>query len=126
MGTVTVPPGRFFCITTWLPRRRTSTNPCRAKIAQASLPDRTRSLPSGNLHLSDVHVAMQALLQLFRRCALEEQLQCLPEVVPGLFNAVPLAGDVQLGAERNVPIAFRFDDCRQPHQSLLWEPGSPR
>jgi len=41
------------CITTWLPLRRTSENPWRARMAQASRPERTRSLP--NLDLKPGH-----------------------------------------------------------------------
>src|ERR1039457_3527149 len=108
-------------MTMWLPRLRTSTKPCRATIAQTSLPERTRSLPSGNLHLSDVYVAMEALFHFLGRCAFEKQLQRLPQIVPGLFNTVPLAGNIQLRTQRHIAIAFRFDNRRQLHQMISSE-----
>src|SRR3990172_833172 len=110
-----------FCMTMWLPRLRTSTKPWRATIAQTSLPERTRSLPSGNLHLGDVDVAMEALLHLFGRCAFEKQLQRFPKIVPGLFNTVPLAGNIQLRTQRHIAIAFSFDNCRQLHPMTPFE-----
>ncbi len=55
----------FFCITMWLPRRRTSTKPCLDKIAHTSLPERTRSLPNCYLNLGYKNLAMKTLLDLF-------------------------------------------------------------
>ncbi len=48
-GTVTVVPSFCNCIIRWLPRWRTATNPCRSSILQTSVPQRTFSLPNGNL-----------------------------------------------------------------------------
>ena len=76
------------------------TKPCRATIAQTSLPERTCSLPSGNLHLGCVYVAAESLLYLFGRCAFEKQLHRLPKIVPGLFNTIALAGNIQLRYKR--------------------------
>lgn len=63
-GTVTVVCGSLLCITMWLPRRCTSTNPCRTRIAQTSLPESARSLPNGNFHSRDEHLLMEALTYL--------------------------------------------------------------
>lgn len=60
-----VPGDNFFCMTMWLPRRRTSTKPCLAKIAHASLPERTRSLPNDDLDLSDINLLMKPLFHFF-------------------------------------------------------------
>jgi len=48
-GTVIVEPSVRFCMTTWLPRRGTSTKPWPASSTHTSLPERTRSLPNGDL-----------------------------------------------------------------------------
>jgi len=56
----------------------------------------TRSLPNGNLHLGHVYVAMESLLYFFGRCTFEKQLQRLPKIIPGLFNTVALARNIQL------------------------------
>jgi hypothetical protein len=47
-----VEPGTIFCITTWLPLRRTSEKPCAARILQTSRPEKTRSLPNLDLEAS--------------------------------------------------------------------------
>ncbi len=49
MGTVTVEFSVRFCITTWLPRRRTSENPWRERMMQTSRPESTRSLANLDL-----------------------------------------------------------------------------
>jgi hypothetical protein len=49
IGTVTVEFSVRFCITTWLPRRRTSANPWRERMMQTSRPERTRSLANLDL-----------------------------------------------------------------------------
>ena len=61
-GTVTVPAGVFFCMTTWLPRLRTSSNPDFLKTAQTSFPKRTRNLANRYLDLSDENFVSQPLL----------------------------------------------------------------
>jgi len=48
-GTVIVEFSVRLCITTWLPLRRTSENPLRARMAQTSRPDKTRILPNLDL-----------------------------------------------------------------------------
>lgn len=77
-GTVVVPPSSFArCITMWLPRRRTSAKPCRSSMAQTSLPDKTRSLPKGNLKLGDEHLTVLARRDFGGRSTFVEQLDCL-------------------------------------------------
>jgi hypothetical protein len=57
-GTVIVESDVRFCMTTWLPRRRTSPNPWDFRSVQSSAPEKTRSLPSANLQRGDVNVLM--------------------------------------------------------------------
>lgn len=59
-GTVMVEPGVLFCMTTWLPRRRTSRNPWLASSAQSAPPEKTRSLPSPDLQRCKEDVAMRS------------------------------------------------------------------
>jgi hypothetical protein len=60
---VTVSGESFFYITTWLPRLRTSSKPAFLKIAQTSLPDRTRNLAKRYLDLSDERFFSKPLLE---------------------------------------------------------------
>ena len=71
-GTVTVVSGKRFCITTWLPRCRTSRNPWRVRMVQTWLPEITRSLPNGNLQSGHIHFLMQARLNLLGRGRFEK------------------------------------------------------
>src|SRR5438094_10611867 len=100
----------------WLPRLRTSTKACLNRIAQTSLPERTRSLPSRNLHLRDINLAVKALLYLFGRRTFEKQFQRFSKIIPGLFDTVPLARNIQLRTQRNITITFSFDDCGEFHE----------
>jgi hypothetical protein len=45
------------------------------KIAQTSLPDRTRNLTNRYLHLGDKKLVMEALFDFFRRSGLEKKVQ---------------------------------------------------
>ena len=46
-GTVIVVPSAFNCIMRWLPCCRTAMNPCCSRILQTSMPERTRTDPTG-------------------------------------------------------------------------------
>ena len=59
-----VPSESFFCITIWLPRLRTSSKPDSFKIAQTSLPERTRNLANSYLDLRDEDLLAKPLLDL--------------------------------------------------------------
>ena len=72
---MTVPGGSFFCITIWLPRLRTSSKPDFLKIAQMSLPDRTRNLANRYLDLSDENLVSKPLLEFFGGSRLKKQPQ---------------------------------------------------
>ena len=79
-GTVIVPPSVRYCITTWLPRRRTSTKPFCWRMRQTSWPERTRSLAMGRFEAGYEDLAVQALLHLRRIGTLEEQLHGFLEI----------------------------------------------
>lgn len=76
-GTVTVLPLTFFCMTIWLPRRRTSWNPFLSRTRQISAPDILRSLPKGDLDLCYVNLFVESFLDLAGRRRFEEQLNRL-------------------------------------------------
>ena len=80
MGTVMVVPSAFACMTTWLPRRRTSAKPCCERIVQASVPERTRSLPNGDFELCNEDVAVKAGRDFGAIGRLEEKLKSLSQV----------------------------------------------
>src|ERR1043166_6021142 len=105
-----VPPWTAFCMMTWLLRRRTSTKPCRSRIAQTSLPESARSLPNFDLDLGHEHVAGQSLFNFSGRSALEKQLQGLAKVVARVLDRVALAGDIKFGTQRHEPRTFGLND----------------
>jgi hypothetical protein len=53
-GTVSVPSSVRFCMTTWLPRRLTSTNPWFFGLSQTRRPERTLSRPTAGYEVGDV------------------------------------------------------------------------
>jgi len=60
-----VPWESFFCMTIWLPRRRTSKKPCLERMEHTSLPERIRSLPKCHLDLGYENLAVKTLVNLF-------------------------------------------------------------
>lgn len=112
-GTVVVVSPARFCITIWLPRRRTSTNPRSARTRQTSSPDRTRSLPNEYLDLRDENLAVEAPGDFRGIRGLEEQLQRFDQVLPCGFHRFALARDVQLGTEGDIRVVFALDDGGQ-------------
>jgi hypothetical protein len=76
-GTVIVLAGNFFCMTTWLPRRRTSLKPCLARIEHTCLPERILSLTNSDLNLRYENLATQSLLNFLSRGRLKKQFQSL-------------------------------------------------
>lgn len=74
-GTVTVVFSTRFCMTRWLPRCRTATNPFCSRIRQTSTPDRTRSLPNHDLNLRHEDLAMETARNLCRVGGLKEKRQ---------------------------------------------------
>lgn len=76
-----------------------------------------RPLPNRHLDLGDQHLAFQAGADLVGRVALEKQSEGLLQVVARLLDGVPLAGDIKLGTQRDIPRALALDDGRQ---FLVW------
>src|SRR6266496_2799493 len=101
-----------FCITTWLPLRRTSAKPCWTRTLHTSRPERTLSLPNLNLKPSHKDLGVGALLNLAWRGCLEKQLDCFLEIPSGRFDRVTLARDIELRAKSNVAVPFAFDNRR--------------
>jgi len=75
-------------MTTWLPRRRTSSKPCAAGIRHTSRPERTRNLLNGDVEVGDVDLAVKALRDRRWTCGLEEETEGLLEVGAGLLDGV--------------------------------------
>src|SRR5271156_486030 len=126
-GTVIVESFARFCITTWLPRCRTSRNPCSARMAHTSRPESTRSLP--NLDLKTRHEYFRVLpsLDLGRIRCLEKQLDSFQQICPSRFNSVALARNIEFRTKSNVSASFTLNDCRNlshPFHSLH-PPASP-
>src|SRR5438876_1903693 len=103
-------------MTTWLPRRRTSTKPCLARMLQTSRPERVRSLPNLHVERCDVELALEALPDLTLARSLEEEgnrlldvVASLLDVVASLLDAVALAGNVEFGPQGNVAVPFAVD-----------------
>ena len=71
-GTVIVESASRFCMTMWLPRCRTCSKPCWARILHTSAPDNLRSLANGNTYLGDEDFWLEASLDLSRRSGLKE------------------------------------------------------
>ena len=88
-------------------------------MAQTSWPERTRNLPKGHLDLSDVDLTRETLSYLLGRGTFEEQIDRLREVLSRGFDGIALAGDVELGAKGDVPVALAFDDRRESFVSSL-------
>lgn len=65
-GTVIVVCGNCCCMTIWLPRRRTSTNPWLRRMETTWEPERTRSLPNLNLQGRQVEFLVEPVLDFLR------------------------------------------------------------
>ncbi len=109
-GTVVVSPLSTFCITMWLPLRRTSENPCMARIAQTSWPESTRSLDNRHLYVRHVDFIMQPTLNLAGRSSLAKELKRFLKIGTSLGHALALACDVEFRAECNVEVALALDN----------------
>ena len=73
-GTVMVPPFSTFCITTWLPLRLASVNPCSESIRGACRPANTRSLANRYVHVRHVHLIAERALDFVGRSRLVKQV----------------------------------------------------
>ena len=63
--------------------------PCYFRIRQDSLPDITLGLSNRNFHLGHIYFSAKPCPNLLETRGLEEKLQGLPKVAPGLFHIVP-------------------------------------
>src|ERR1700678_230630 len=109
-GTVIVELSMRFCIMTWLPRLRTSTNPSRERITQTWRPDRTRSLPNLDLKTRNENFGAAAAFYLARICRLKKKFDRLLKVVAGRFDRIALAGYIEFRAQSDIAIAFALND----------------
>lgn len=66
----------------------------RGEMWQTARPERTRSLPNGDVELCDVDIAMEALGEFVRTCALEKQAESFLQVGARLFDGISLTRDV--------------------------------
>ena len=77
-----------------------------------------RSLPNGDLDARDEHVGMEAASHLGRIRRFKEQLQRLDQTLPSRFDRFALAGDIELGTQRDEHVVFPFDDGGELASSL--------
>src|SRR3989344_4895938 len=110
MGTVTVPASVLRCMTTWLPRRRTSTKPCLPRIRQTSRPDRTRSLATCRFEGGDQYLGVQALLDFSGIGGFQKQFHRFLQIGCCFLDGWSLAGDIQLRTQGNIEIAFALQN----------------
>jgi len=82
----------------------------RFKIVQASLPDRTRSLPNRDLDLCHEYFAVQTALDFRWVGGFEEKGQSLDQIGSGFLDGLALAGDIKLRAKRDIAIVLPLDD----------------
>src|SRR6266542_3790740 len=112
-GTVLVDFPIVCCMIMWLPRCRTRTKLCGARIRHTSRRERTWSLGKPDAEPSHVHLRVEALFDFRPARRFEEQLERFFQVLPGFFDGVTLACDVELGAQRHVAVAFALDNRRE-------------
>lgn len=136
-GTVTVVSAERFCMMQWLPRRRTSTNPCFSSRLQNSVPESVRSLPNRDLDLSDEYAGSPAPLDLAGVGSFEEESKRFDQIRLRLFDRGPLAGDVKLRTKSHIHVVLAFNHSGQAanflHELIVWDslasrsgPGSVR
>lgn len=101
-----------FCMIRWLPRSRIATNPFCSSTRQTSSPDRTRSLPNGNLDLGDEHLAAETPDNFGPVGGFEEKSEGLNQIRFGFIDRSALARDVEFRAKRHKSRVFSFDDRR--------------
>src|SRR5215831_1299814 len=109
------------CMTTWLPRRRTSVKPCCSRIRHTSRPERTRSLPMPGFDPRYEYFGPQTTLDLYRVRALQEELDRFAKVGSGFLDGRPSTGDVKLGAQCRIDLAILLDD-RRVHRRRHFRP----
>ena len=79
-GIVMVDSGIRFCITIWLPRRRTSLKPCCSSKRQTSLPDRMRNLANSHLKSGDEDFFVHSGFDFIRICYFKEQFKSFLQI----------------------------------------------
>src|SRR5256885_13438985 len=82
-------------------------------MAQTSAPENTPSLASRDLQRRHINFSLQPPLDFRAVRAFDEELHRLAEVRRRVFDRIALAGNVQLGTERDEAIALAVDHCRE-------------
>ena len=100
----------------WLPRWRTFTKPCCSNKAQSCRPEKTLSLPNGDLKPGHEHLVVHATLDFRRVSRFEKQFQGLHQVRACFVDRGALAGNVHLRAQRHIAVALALD----PRVSTRW------
>lgn len=62
-----------------------------------------------------VKLALQSALDLVSRGAFKEQIERFPQVVARLLNRIPLTGNIEFRAKRDISRSLAFDDGGQSH-----------
>jgi|HubBroStandDraft_5_1064220.scaffolds.fasta_scaffold835695_2 hypothetical protein len=82
-------------------------------MAHTSRPERTRSLPNLYLESGDEHFSVPSALDLTFVGGFQEQFNRFLQILAGGFDSVALTGNVKLGAQSDIAIAFAFDNRRE-------------
>ena len=82
-------------------------------MRQTSRPERTRSLPNGDLDLCHVDLSTKVPVEFLRGGGFEEQGQRFRQVRARFGYAVSLACDIYFVAQGDISVALTFDDCGQ-------------
>ena len=100
--------------------------PCSARILHTSRPERRRSLPNRDIEGGYIDLRVKASCDLLRRCCFEEEREGFLEVGACLLDRIPLAGDVEFRAQRDEPVLFALDHCRNPLDMLHEIKATPK
>ena len=81
-------------------------------MRQTSRPESLRSLPNLQIEVGNVDLPVEAIASLGITGCFEEKLECLAEVVRGVFHGIPLARNIKVGTEGDIPVILSFNDRR--------------
>src|SRR5689334_6437199 len=92
-------------------------------MVQVSFGSAGRSLPNSYIYVCHKHLTVKTFLYLRGVGRLEEELQGFLQVGAGIFHCIPLARNIQLGTEGDVPVSLTVDDSR--HLTRASHCGTP-
>ena len=112
-GTVVVLLDSFRCMTTWLPRLRTSAKLCLDKIRQTSFPERTRNLPTHHLQAGYINLAVEPGGHFPGRSGFKNSSSASCRFSRASFILPPWLAISSSGQRATYPSPFPFNNRRQ-------------